>query len=287
ELLTYSLVGRDKLSQLSPGHRLSPEPLSIANPMSRDMEHLRTSLRASLLDALERNRRREQTPARVFELSRIYIPTEAGLPEERETLCAMLCGTAEPASWHHGERRVDFFDAKGAVELLLRKCGAEAAFVPSEDAGLFPGRQASVCIDGDVVGIIGQLHPAVARVFKVDPETLLFELDVARLMAHSRPVAEYEPLSRFPSSERDLALVVDEAVTYASVTEIVSSFGLVADTTLFDVYRGEQVPPGKKSFAVRIVFQAPDRTLTDAEVQGTLDKILARLGSRLGASLRS
>ena len=287
EVLTYSLVGRDKLAQLTPGHPLAADPLGIANPMSRDQECLRTSLRASLLDAVSRNRRREQSPAKIFELSRIYLPQAAGLPEERETLCAILCGTVEPVSWHHAERRVDFYDAKGAVEFLLLKCGVHAQFVLSQDAGLFPGRQADVVVDGETIGVVGQLHPTVARTFEVDPDTLVFELDVARVMRHACQVAEYEPLSRFPSSERDMALVVDEAVTYARVVAIISGFGLVADTSLFDVYRGEQIPAGKKSFAVRLVFQAPDRTLTDGEVQGILDKILTRLESGVGAVLRS
>jgi len=286
EVLTYSLVSRDKLAQLTPGHPLAVRPLGIANPMSKDQEYLRTSLRASLLDAISRNRRREQAPARVFELSRVYLPQAAGLPEERETLCAILCGTGEPVSWHHAERRVDFYDAKGAVEFLLLKCGVQAHFVPSQDAGLFPGRQADVVVDGETIGVVGQIHPTVARTFEVDSDTLVFELDVARVMRHARQIAEYEPLSRFPSSERDMALVVDEAVTYARIVDIISGFGLVADTSLFDVYRGEQIPAGKKSFAVRLVFQAPDRTLTDAEVQGILDKILARLQSGVGAVLR-
>ena len=287
EVLTYSLLSRDKLAQLTPGYPLTVDPLAIANPMSRDLEHLRTSLRATLLDVLARNRRREQTPARVFELSRIYLPQGASLPEERETLCAVLCGSAEPVSWHHGERGLNFYDAKGAVEFLLQKCGVQADFLPSQDRGLFPGRQASIEVEGDALGVVGQLHPSVARAFEVDPDTLLFELDVARLMRHAREIAEYEPLSRFPSSERDIALVVDESVTYASVVDIIRGFGLVADTSLFDVYRGEQIQKGKKSFAVRLLFQAPDRTLTDAEVQAILDKILARLASGIGAVLRS
>ena len=286
EILTYSLVSRDKLAQLTPGAPLSAEPLRIANPMSKDQEHLRTSLRASLLDVIARNRRREQSPARVFELSRVYLPQGDGLPEERETVCAMLYGTAEPLSWLHGDRQLDFYDAKGAVEFLLHKCGIEARFVPSRDPGLFPGRQADIMVEGNALGVVGQLHPSVARTFEIDPLTLMFELDVARLMAHSREIAEYEPLSRFPSAERDLALVLDEAVTYESVHDIIACFGLVAQTSLFDSYRGEQVPPGKKSFAVRVVFQAPDRTLTDAEVNEVLQKILTRLESQLGAVLR-
>ncbi len=288
EVLTYSLVGRDKLASLAPGSPLAGEPLRISNPMSKDLECLRTSLRASLLEVLARNRRREQSPARIFELSRVYLPHGDELPEEREVLCAMLCGAVEPMSWRHGDRHADFFDAKGVVEFLLQKYGIEGAtFLPGQDAGLFPGRQAEVAAGDSRLGIVGQIHPSVARTFEIEPETLVIELDVAQLMAHAREIAEYEPLSRFPAAERDLALVVDDTVTYESVVDIVAGFGLVSQTSLFDVYTGEQIPAGKKSFAIRLVFQAPDRTLTDAEVSEVLQKILSRVESRLGAVLRS
>ena len=286
EVLTYSLTSRDKLALLTPGVPPSREPLRIANPMSKDLEYLRTSLRASLLEVLARNRRREQSPVRIFELSRVYLPQGDELPEEREMLCAMLCGAAEPTSWHHGDRHLDFFDAKGVVEFVLLKYGIEAVFVPGQDTGLFPGRQAGVVAGKTRLGAVGQLHPSVARAFAVEPETFVFELDVAQLMAHAREIAEYEPLSRFPSSERDLALVVDDAVTYESVVDITAGFGLVSQTSLFDVYTGEQIPAGKKSFAIRLLFQAPDRTLTDVEVNDVLQKILSRLESRLVAVLR-
>ena len=286
EVLTYSLVGRDRLSLLTPGAPLSAEPLSVANPMSKDQECLRTSLRASLLDALSRNRRREQTPVRVFELSRTYMPRGTELPDERETLCAMLSGSAEPLSWHHGERRLDFYDAKGAVEALLLMCGVRADYLPSDDPGLFPGRCAEIVADGGRLGVVGQVHPSVARAFEVDEGTFLFEFDCAALMTHARRVAEYEPLSRFPLSERDISLVVDEAVPYEKVADIISQFALVSETALFDVYRGEQIPAGKKSFAIRLVLQAPDRTLTETEIQGVITKMLGRLQSGVGAELR-
>jgi len=287
EVLTYSLVNRDRMVQAAPGVAALGEPLRVANPMSRDMECLRTSLRASLFEVFSRNRRREQSPIRIFELSRIYVPRGGELPEERETLCALLCGMAEPVSWHHGERKLDFYDAKSLVEFICDKCGVVPRFAPGTDAGLLPGRQADVLVDDEKLGVVGQLHPAVARACEVDPDIFVVELDVARLMSRARKVAEYEPLSRFPFSERDLAIVVDRSVTYENVRDIASGFALVSDVSLFDLYVGEQIPEGKKSFAIHLVFQAPDRTLTDAEVNQVQEKLVARLASGLGATLRS
>jgi len=286
EVLTYSLVNRDRLTLLTPGVPLEHEPLRIANPMSKDLECLRTSLRPSLLDVLSRNRRREQASARIFELSRVYLPQGDELPEEREMICAMLCGAIEPTSWHHGDRRLGFYDAKGVVEFLLLKSGIHAGFLPGKDPGLFPGRQAEVMMGDTKLGVVGQLHPSVARAFEVETDTQVIELDVALMMTYCREIAAYEPLSRFPSSERDMALVVDDAVSYESVVDVIAGFGLVSQTLLFDVYSGEQIPAGKKSFAIRLLFQAPDRTLTDAEVNEVLQKILSRVESRFGAVLR-
>ncbi len=186
-----------------------------------------------------------------------------------------------------GERQLDFYDAKGLVEYLCDKCRITPAFVPGSDPGLFPGRQADVLVDDQKIGVVGQLHPAVARACELDSDVMVVELDVARLMARAKTLAEYEPLYRFPFSERDLAIVVDRNVTFDSVREIVSGFALVADASLFDLYAGEQIPAGKKSFAMHLVFQAPDRTLTDAEVNQVQEKLLSRLASSLGATLRS
>jgi len=288
EVLTYSLTNRDRLAQLFPGTPLEREPLAIANPMSREQAHLRTSLRGSLLDVVSRNRRREQTSVRIFELSRVYLPQGDELPDERETLCALMWGAAEPLSWIHADRHMDFYDAKGVVEFLVQRCGIEdVEFTPSDDAGLLQGRQAFVMVNGDKLGILGQIHPVVARHFEVEPDTFVIELDARKLTELYSEVSDYQPLSRFPFSERDLAIVVDKDVRYEQVADIIRGFGLVSSCTLFDVYEGEQVPAGKKSFAIRLVLQSPDRTLTENAINEVLSKVLARLEKALGASLRS
>ena len=287
ELLTYSLTSRARLEQLTPSHSLDVEPMRVANPMSNEQEHLRTSLRGSILEVVARNRRREQSPMRVFELSRVYVPQGDDLPEERETLCALLCGSGDSLSWLPGERPMDFYEAKGLAEFALAKSGVLARYVPGTDPGLFPGRQAEVLVAREKIGVVGQLHPTVAQSFEVSGDVFVLELDVARLMAHSRLHATYEPLSRFPFSERDLAIVVDESVTYDSVADIIRGSALVSHTSLFDVYTGEQIPQGKKSFAIRLVYQAPDRTLTDSEVNEVQNKLLSKLHTGVGAVLRS
>jgi phenylalanyl-tRNA synthetase beta chain len=286
EVLTYSLTSTAKLRQLALSGGLGDNAVTIENPMSRESECLRTSLRASLLDVIARNRRRDEGPVRIFELSRVYLPRGEDLPDERETACILLTGPATDASWHGGARPVDFFDAKGLAELVLSRCGIRASFAPSQEEGLFPGRQAQILLGRDVLGVVGQLHPQVVQSFELNDPVFVLELDVAALLARATSIAAFRPLSRFPFSERDIAVVVDRDATYAGVERIVRESRLVSEVSLFDVYAGEQVPPGKKSFAVHIVYQADDHTLTDAEVNEAQERILARLGSKLGAVLR-
>ncbi len=286
EVLTYSLTSVAKLRQLAPSGALADNVVPVANPMSRESECLRTSLRGSLLDVVAKNRRREVGPIRIFEVSRVYVPQDSALPDERETVCIVMSGTAEPASWHEVNRPADFFDAKGLAELVVAKSGIPAAFTPSNDEGLFPGRQAEITVGDEVIGVVGQLHPQVAQAFELSDPVLILEMDVARLLTHSRPIAAFSPLFRFPSSERDIAIVVDRDVAYASVEHMIRESPLVSDVTLFDVYTGEQVPGGKKSFAIHIVYQAADHTLTDAEVTGAQNRLLSKLESELGVALR-
>ncbi|MBN1855849.1 MAG: phenylalanine--tRNA ligase subunit beta [Dehalococcoidia bacterium] len=286
EVVTYSLTSLESLGALVPSHASAVEPMKVANPMSRELEFLRTSLRASVLEVVGRNRRREQLPVRVFELGRVYIPRGSELPDERETLCALLSGTEETMSWLHGERRTDFYDAKGVADLILAKTGVVARYQPSSDAGLFPGRQAEIIVEGMRIGVVGQLHPTVAGSFGVEADTFVVEFDAGLLIGQSQMRPDYHPLSRYPFSERDVAIVVDKSVEFESVADIIRGFSLVAKAALFDLYEGEQVPEGKKSFAIRLTYQATDRTLTDAEVNGVQKKLLAKLESGVGATLR-
>ena len=132
----------------------------------------------------------------------------------------------------------------------------------------------------------GELHPRVEQVFELSGAACLIEIDLEKLLARVTVIKEYQAIPRFPSVSRDMALVVDEQVNYRKVEEIIGSFPLVTQITLFDLYRGEQIPQGKKSFAIRIIYQSPKHTLTDGEVAQTQEQMLGRLNQELGATLR-
>jgi phenylalanyl-tRNA synthetase beta chain len=287
EILTYSLVSLEKLQKLSPNLELRIAPLGVANPMTKEQEFLRTSLRAGLLATLAHNQKFEQSGIRLFEVGKAFLSQGKDLPEEREMLCAVLSGTRTELSWQADKEPLDFFDAKGMVENLLNNLGLKADFENSDDETLFPGRRANIIVGDERVGVVGDVHPRVAQSFELSNSICLMEIDLEKLLAKIPDVKEYQPFARFPGVNRDIALVIDEQVSYGTVENIIRSFALVTKVTLFDLYRGKQIPEGKKSFAIRLVYQSPSHTLTDEEVDHTQEQILARLRQELGATLRT
>lgn len=288
EVITHSLVSLAVLQQALPGEALDPPPIRVANPISSEQEYLRTSLRPGLLMTLARNQRHEEGSLRFFEVSRTYIPRPGQLPEEREVLAGIASGPRQETSWLGDSGEMGFFDAKGILETLFARLGVAVAFEPwDDDRTLQPGRTARVMAGDAPLGVLGEVRPSVAESFDLLPHpVVLFEVELAPLVPLLGSVGRYQPLPRFPAVLRDLALVVDGATPAHRVEEILCSSPLVANITLFDVYRGDQVPVGKKSLAFRVVYRVDDRTLTDAEVNEVQEQILERLRRELGATLR-
>jgi phenylalanyl-tRNA synthetase beta chain len=288
EVLTYSLTSLELLNKLLPKpHPPEPMPLRMANPMTADQEYLRPNLRANLLAALSANRRHEAGSIRLFELGRVYLPRPKDLPTEPEVLCGLLTGPRFEESWHGGGEMVDFFDAKGVVDGLLSRLGAEASFELGEDESLHPSKQAAIVIDNNRLGVIGELHPKVAEAFELSGAVYLFEINLTALLPFTLGHKLFQPIPRFPAIVRDIALVIDTGVAHRQVQDIITGFPLVSQVTLFDVYAGGQLPPGKKSLGYRITFQSPTHTLTDDEVNKVLEQILNKLSAQFGATLRT
>jgi phenylalanyl-tRNA synthetase beta chain len=288
EIITYSLTSLQSLNRLLPeSHSLESTPLSMANPMTADQEYLRPNLRANLLAALSANRRYEDGSIRLFELGRVYLPRPKDLPDEPEMLCGLLSGPRLEKSWHGGEELINFFDAKGVVEGLLDQLGAEASFEKCSDESLHPGKQAAIVIAGNRRGVVGELHPKVLEAFEIPGTACLFEIDLTALLPFTTSYRMFQPIPRFPAIDRDIALVVDAEVSNQEVQDIIKGFSLVNRVTIFDVYTGGQLPPGKKSLAYRITFQSPTHTLTDKEVNKVQPQILDKLSQKFGATLRS
>ncbi len=288
EILTYSLTNLETLRLISPDlHLLSPQPMKVANPMSKEQEYLRPSLRAGLLSTLARNQRHQEQSIRLFEIGKVFVPRESDLPHERELLCAVMCGAQKRLSWRGEEETIDFFVAKGVLETFLSRLGVAIAFEESKDPTLLAGKTAVVTVDDNKLGTVGEVHPAVLKAFEISEASYLFEIDVDKLLSLLAEPGIYHPIPKYPSTARDIALIVDEKVTYQHIHGIIQSFPLVNSISLFDYYQGEQVPAGKKSLAFSIVYQSASHTLTDSEVDEVQKQILTKLQHELGAVLRS
>ena len=274
---------------VAPDDHARSAPLSVVNPVAAQHTYLRTSVRPSVLETYANNRHQVDGPLRVFEIGFEYLPVEADLPHERTVLCAALGGTRETRWPGAGQDRLDFFDAKGAVESILSGVGVRATFAPMVEFGLLEGHAAAVRVGKDAVGVLGQVHPENAALFDIEEPVFLLELWVEDLVRHLPERPEYQPASKFPEVRQDLALVVDNGVTAGRILEIARShrsgaIRLRAD--VFDEYRGKGVPEGKKSLALRLRFQASDRTLTDADVAKVQQGLVTRLAKELGAEVR-
>ncbi|MFC1916326.1 phenylalanine--tRNA ligase subunit beta [Chloroflexota bacterium] len=288
EVITYSLTGRQMLQKLTPkASPVEPVPLRVTNPMTVEQEYLRPTLRANLLVALTENRKHEDSGIRLFELGKIYLPRPKDLPGEPEALCGLLSGARLEKSWHSDGDLLNFFDTKGVVESLLKQLGVEASFRPGDDESLHPTKQAAIFIGDKRLGVIGELHPEVAQAFDISETAHLFEINVTELLPAIIGHKMFQPIPRFPTTIRDIALIVDRGISHQQVLDIIKSSALVNQVTIFDVYSGGQVPAGKKSLAYRITYQSPTHTLTDEEADQAQQQILSKLSKQLGATLRS
>ncbi len=288
ETVSYTLVSGNALERLGFEAHLA---LRVANPMSQEQEYLRTSLRASLLSSLAANLRRSpEAGLRLFEIGRVYVPRDGDLPHEIEKAAGVLAGPRSTLSWgSSGEETLDFFDAKGVMEAALAQLSAGAVFQPATAPALHPGRTAAVLVNGEKVGVVGEVHPAVLERFDAPVErAALFELDIEALLAAlPEGTRRFESISRFPDTLRDLALVVDVSVSAEEVRRRIEGHPLVRRAILFDVYEGDRIEAGKRSLAYRVVLRAPTRTLNSEEVNQALAKTLRILRNDLGATLRS
>ena len=283
EVVTYSLTSIDTLQRIFP----QIAPLKVANPITTEQEYLRTTLRPGLLQVLSSNAKHEENGIRLFEVDKVYFPRTGDLPEERHMLAGVFCGTRHDRSWHGESDMLDFFDAKGMLETLFEHLGLVAVFKPTDDTTLSPGSRATIMIEGENAGTLGELHPRLAEYFDISIHPIiLFEIDLQTLLTATIAPRQYHPIPRFPITLRDIAVVVDAKTPAKSVQGIIEDSPLVMMVTLFDVYTGKQVSHGKKSLAFRIEYQSPSRTLTDEEVNIDQQKTLDRLSKELDATLR-
>jgi len=294
EIITYRLTTPEREAALLPGATAQADLpyVRIANPASADRVVMRRTLLPGVMEVMAQNARLRERLS-FFEIGPVYLPAgEEALPTEPRRLTIGLAGRIAPASWREPEPpRADFFDLKGVVETLLAALHLTAGtFAPVVHPTFAPGRTVRLLVDGQEAGILGEIHPQVGAAFDLSAGPVcLAELDLEALLAGVPPVYRVAAVPRFPPALQDIALVVDEGVSAAELTAAIRAAGgpLLVEARLFDVYRGPQLPPGQKSLAFSLLFQAGDRTLTDAEVEAEKRRILEEAARRLGARLRA
>ena len=281
EIITYSFVSPAVFDQIRlPADSPLRRCMRIQNPLGEDTSVMRTIALPSMLEILGRNNAYHNKAVKLYEVAKVYLPTEGQvLPEEPKMLVLGTYGSGET-----------FFTLKGEIEAIFKGLRIRKAEYTAEkqNPSYHPGRCASITVDGVCVGVMGQVHPLVVKNYGMDCEVFCAELNLSALMNLRLPDPTYTPLPKYPAVTRDLALVCDEAVTVAQVEAVITEAAgkLLRGVKLFDIYRGTGIPEGKKSMAFSMELRADDRTLTDGDSDGVMNKVLSSLKDKLNAVLR-
>ena len=274
--------------------------ISLVNPLTSEMEVMRLTLMSNLMEIVSENSKRSRAGLRFFEIGRRYLPVDGNesLPDERRSVGIALSGPAEISWLNELSRPADFYDLKGLVERLLEGLKiTRYRFTPTQHPTFHPGRCAllELAHRSEVgeevfspVGVLGEVHPLVQQRYDLAQRTYLCEIDLERLYEVVPTRVAYQTLSRQQELIRDLALVLDQQVPAQAVQETIMRYGgeLLRSVVLFDVYTGDPIPAGKKNLTYSLVYQAQDRTLTDAEANTLQDRIIHALHEEFGAVLR-
>lgn len=280
EIITYSFISPTYYDKIRlPEDSPLRKSMKIMNPLGEDTSIMRTTVMPSMLEILTRNYNYRNKEAHLYELGRTYFEREDGMADEPKHLSLGVYGPEE-----------SFFTLKGTVETILDSIRAEDATYVAEksDPSYHPGRCAKVYVNGQEVGTLGQIHPLVAANYGVDAELYYADLKFDALFASRGADPEYQPLPKFPAVTRDIAVLVDKAVTVGAMESSIQAAakGLLKDVTLFDIYEGAKLPTGKKSVAFNLVLRADDRSLTAQEADDEVNLVLERLKKDFGAMLR-
>jgi len=282
EVINYSFTSRELLQ----GFGLDEHALPLANPLSADLEVMRTALLPGLIETVSRNLRRQQDRVRLFETGTVFDQQDELV--ESPHVAAVACGSNVSEQWGEKARKTDFFDLKGDLERLLALRGAtgEVSFRAETLAWLHPGQSAIVSIDGTDIGWAGSVHPTILKQHEIRDPVLAFELDLSLFLKRELPSTNI--YSRFPSVRRDLALLVPETITFAEIKRNVIDLAgdLLTNLILFDLYSGQNVEKGYKSLAIGLILQNVSCTLTDEVVDELVQKVVSGLEDRLEAQLR-
>src|SRR5581483_9672381 len=268
--------------------------LVLSNPIDETQSQMRTTLHTGLLNAMAHNFNHGTRNVRLFEVGKCFHRSaeSADRPREIEKLALVLTGARNEGGWQAASERVDFYDLKGAVEAVAESLGLTGlTFQATQNVSyLHPGRAAVISVNGgsQIIGHLGQLHPRVATDYKFKQPVFLAELDFGALLNTPGVESRYQPLPKFPTVTRDLAVLIDEQVEFAAIEHEVLALGIpeLVGVRLFDLYTGKELPAGKRSMALSLRYRAADRTLTEAEISSAHERIVEALRTKFAAEQR-
>jgi phenylalanyl-tRNA synthetase beta chain len=278
-----------ELNEIFPGLLAGEKPVPVLNPLVSESAEMRLSLVPGLIEDLKVNLAQRAEGFAAFALNKVFYLDAENHPAERQQLAVLLYGKRSRAGLRAEEEPYGFLDAKGLIEGFLALGGADWNWSANDlPAFLHPGRAARIDAAESNIGYVGEVHPDIAERFSL-PRSLVVELDFEKLLQYLSPKLTVRSLPRFPSVERDLAVIVDENFPAQRIIDWINDLrnALIEDVEVFDQYRGASIPEGKKSLAYSISYRAEDRTLTDTEVQALHGELVARLGEVFGAQLRA
>jgi phenylalanyl-tRNA synthetase beta chain len=251
------------------------------------MSVMRSSLLPGLVSSAAANIARQQERVRLFEIGKSFHGTLES-PREVVRIAAVASGSAQPEQWGIPSQAIDFFDIKADLLAVLKLAGdaADIAFQPLEHPALQPGQAARILRDGRDIGLVGKLHPRVAKSLDLKRDAYVLEVDALAALASSAPVAK--PVSRFPVIRRDIAVLVKDAVSGEELVQAVAAAApdLIRDVRIFDIYKGTGIEAGLKSVAISLILQETSRTLTDDDADAAQAAAVQKLRDTFGAELR-
>jgi phenylalanyl-tRNA synthetase beta chain len=290
ETFTYSFVDREETRKFS-----DEEPVPLQNPLSSEMGVMRTSLLPGMIGSLSHNYHRGIKNVRLYELGKVFR-TRTNQPEEEVLLGVIATGSAHEKSVHLPQRPLSFFDLKGDLEVLLGSLSFPLSDLqvrppadPEKTAYYHPGVVAEIAYEGRKLGIFGQLHPKVCEGYKIKQQVFVGELLLGSWYGLEIPGKGFSEIPKFPAIQRDLSIIVDQAIDYGRIEATIKAAGIreIQKIHPFDVYLGQDLPTGKKAVAFSVIYQVLDRTLVEDEVNRFQEILLERLTKELGAQLRS
>ncbi|HEX2770774.1 MAG TPA: phenylalanine--tRNA ligase subunit beta, partial [Geobacteraceae bacterium] len=265
--------------------------VKLRNPLVEEQSVMRTTLLPSLLETAVKNISFREVNQRIFELRRVYLPKQGQeLPFEPLYLAGLLTGRREAEGWNQERYPVDFFDAKGTLENIFSDFNIVDVVFSAESPEKYyhPGKACNIFLGNELTGTIGELHPDVMENFGIEQNVYYFEINFERMVTFCREISAVSPPSRFPDSIRDIAMLIDDDVSFMTVYESVKMLQIkeIEEVGIFDLYKGEHIPPGQKSIAIRVRYRAQDKTLTDDEVSCFHERLISHLTNELKVSIR-